>query len=250
MVPEKHTTKIDWKELRAYIVKLSEETNFADEPEIKFDRMVILTRREFEKEFHFSDLPLYLPDDQIDLIGQAASAWMVKIAWLPDAIPMMLVAYTERDVEEFMDMVIDASAIKSLKERVLERMYFNMLNHYRMFQNKIDEAEFMSERDRENYELVRRKFSTRLALLDNDTQERIEGPRERFNLNLWQMAVLAAGWVVLAVVLIVMVFLKPVDNNNTTTTTNTTTTEPPVTAGLRFLQFGIQCLKLCRGMRP
>jgi hypothetical protein len=195
MVPEKVTKAINWDELRAYIVKLSQPTHFADSPDIEFDRIVLLCRREFEKEFHFTDLPLYLTEDEIDVVGQAGSGWFVKIADLPDGLPMMLVAYTERDVEEFMDVIIDANAIKSLKERVLERMHLNMLNSYRKYEEKINEAEFLAEKDRADKEKLLRRFKERLALLDNDTQEKIQDYQEE-KLKKWQQLALGAGWVV------------------------------------------------------
>lgn len=236
VIPEKFTKQINWKDLHAYIMRLSEETHFADTPEVKFDRMVIFTRREFEKEFHFSDLPLYLPEDEIDVIGQAASAWMVRIAWLPDNVPLMLVAYTERDIEGFMDIIIDANAIKTLKEKVLERMHLNMLNRYRMFQNMVDEAKFMAKRDRENYELVLRKFRTRLALLDNDTESRIGESDYAFNK--WQLFGLSLGWVLFIALLLYLIFSDPGGPGSfgmTNSTTNATTPTPTASLTLGLL---------------
>lgn len=233
LVPEKCTRAIKWEDLEAYMVKLAEPTHFADDDKLEFDRMVVLCRREFEKEFLFSDMPLYLPDDEIDVIGQAASAWLVRVAWLPDGIPMMLCTYTERDVEEFMDIVIDADAIKTLKERVLERMHLNMLDAYRKYEDRIEQAEFLAEKDRADKEILLRKIKERLALMDNDTKDTMDDISPTTSLKTWQLLLLALGWVLFATLLII-VLVQPASLGGAVPTNSTT---PAASVGLTLLRF-------------
>lgn len=200
LIPEKYLHKpINWDDLHVYITKLPRKIHFTDCPEIEFDRIALCCRREFEKEFHFMDMQLYLDDDDIDIIGQAASCWFARIGWTPDSIPLLLVTYTERDIEGFMDVVIDANAVKSLRERILERMYLFMLDAFRKFQDQIDKANYIAAKDRDAYELLLRQFKERLALLDTKTEETLNeldnSQKKKISLPWWGTVLLGAGWV-------------------------------------------------------
>jgi hypothetical protein len=203
LLNEKQTEKIDLSQMRAYIVKLSQMTHFSDDDSIEFDRIVILTKREFENEFIFSDLYLYLADDEIDITGQAASAWLLRIGWLPDNIPILCSMYTEKDLIHQMDPVITAEGIQTEKEQILERMYLNMKDKYRKYKNKIEEAEFMAASDREDKEKLQRKFKARHALMDNASQEVFEKEKNE-NLG-WQIGTIS-GWGLALIILLIVAF--------------------------------------------
>jgi hypothetical protein len=206
-----HTSKtFDFKDLNMYVVKLTEPTQFADcaavgdlnHPELQFESMVLFSKREFEDEFHFSDMPLFFPD--VDLVGQASSGWLVLTKWLPDNTPALFVAFTERDVEEFMDFITTANAqrVTDIYVEVLERMYLDMRNSFQKFSKRLEAANFMAEKDRYEKEKFMNDVRDRVMALDNATQNRLNAvaPSTKFKdrlstMPLWANWLLGAGWI-------------------------------------------------------
>jgi len=198
------------KDLKMNIVKLNEPTHFADcealgelnHPEIEFETMCLFCKREFEDEFHFSDMPLFFPD--VDLIGQASSGWLILVKWLPDNVPCCFVAYTERDAEEFMDFVTSANAeiINNLYVEVLERMYLDMRNSFSKFAARLEAALFMAEKDRYDKEQFMNEIRNRVLGMDNATANKLNqvAPSRKFtdkliNMPAWGVLALGLGWV-------------------------------------------------------
>lgn len=193
MIPLKATKFAEWRELKGYMVSLAHPTHFTDSPDAEFDRVFMVCRRDFEQEFLFSSVSLYLIEDSIDIIGQTAGAWFARIGMLPDGIPMLFSTYTERDMTQFLDAAIDAKSINDLKVEVLTRLYLAMKNKFEKYADMIEQAEFMAEMDHEARERLLRKFRTRLTLMDNDTQATFTAKGEQ-RLPKWQVALLGAGW--------------------------------------------------------
>jgi hypothetical protein len=194
LIPTSITPKFNWNDLSAYIIELTGDTSFNDTPDLTFDRIVLLTRREFESEFHFSNMTLNM-DDDIQIEAQAASAWMVRVSYLPGNIPLMLTTYTEKDIQGYQDIIINANAVKSIKEQILETMHKHMIDAFQKYSAKIDEADFFRERAEYEKEILAMKFRTKIALNDRGIDEHLD-ESDIFKLNWIQIALLGLGWII------------------------------------------------------
>jgi hypothetical protein len=188
------TSQISIKDLHVHIIPLADFDNFADDRKLGFDRIVLVTKQNFDESLLFSALHLYLMDGA-SIIGQVAKAWFVRIGYikLDFPIPVLYAVFTEADCEHILDCVIDANAIITLREEVLARMVLNMQNNFRRYQDKLDTAEAFEVKAREQELLLEKKVKTDLVKLDNSMENRITNLTPR--MQTWKVAVLASGWV-------------------------------------------------------
>jgi hypothetical protein len=108
-----------------------------------------------------------------------------------------MVAYTERDLEQYMDTVIQAGMIKSLKERILEQTVISMVDKYRKYEDRLYESEFIGESDRKDKERLLRKMWERFANnRSRASNEEVNMGPKTINTRAWQIALLGAGWLV------------------------------------------------------
>lgn len=191
------------KDLFVYMVKLSEPACFSDTEKHTFDRYVLITRRPFEEEFDFSEMPLYFEDVDIMLNGQAAACWFVILDWTTNDIPIIMSVFTEKDCEEYLDAQIDAEAIKTIKEKTLTRMYFNSRSFLKRFDLEIEELESWNKMNMDKQEITSQKIKNELAKQGDDPFSDIQ---TGIKLSKGWFAGLVSGWVVAIGLLIALLF--------------------------------------------
>lgn len=202
LVIVKESEKVDLKGMKAFIVCLTEPHSFADDQDYtgQFSRIIVLTRRSFDKEFMFAALGLYL-DDGAHITGQAAKTWFAKTRWFSygeEMIPVLLTLFTVADVERFMDVVIDvntalkADSLRMLHEKVLERMVLNMQNNFKKSQIEIETYKTLAKTAEDKAELLRKRFQTDLVNLNDSFEQQTDRIAPR--LKMWQLIALGSGW--------------------------------------------------------
>lgn len=183
---------IDTSNLYVTMIELARDHSWYDMPESPFNKIVLITRREYEKEFHFANLELNL-DDGINVNGQAARCWFTRIATLPDNIPMFLSVFTERDVEEeYLHLIADSNTMKSLREKVLTQMVIDLLEKQRSHQAEILTEKSFAQIATKREVLTRKRMNTELVRLDNTTNQRMS--KIGIRLTPFKTILLGAGW--------------------------------------------------------
>jgi len=191
--PTKACKKLKPEDLFVYMIKLSEPASFSDTEKHKFERFVLITRRPFEEEFNFSEMPLYFEDVDIMLNGQASASWFVILDWVTNDIPIIMSVFTEKDCEEFLDAQIDANAIKNIKEKALTRMYFNSRSFLKRFDLEIEELEAWNEMNIQKHETTIQQIENELAQKGDDPFSDIQ---TGIKLSKGWFVGLASGWII------------------------------------------------------
>jgi hypothetical protein len=186
----------DFSHLHYTLVRLANPHYYEDHPDMEFEKVVLITRRPYEKEFHFGSLELYLGDGAL-VKGQAAACWFVRIAYTPDDIPILYCSYSERDAEEgLIDVIVTTSEIKSIREKVLEKMYRHMVDKFLRADTKIKTAEALGKAAENTTVKLQKDIEEKLLLNRTATEDEINNARKGIFLRTWQTLVLGAGWAV------------------------------------------------------
>lgn len=191
--PTKTCKNLKPEDLFVYMIKLSEPASFSDTEKHKFERFVLITRRPFEEEFNFSEVPLYFEDIDIMLNGQATASWFVILDWVTNDVPIIMSVFTEKDCEEFLDAQIDANAIKNIKEKALTRMYYNSRSFLKRFDLEIEELEAWNEMNIQKHEKTVQQIEDQLAQQSDDPFSDIQ---TGIKISKGWFIGLASGWIV------------------------------------------------------
>jgi hypothetical protein len=188
--------KLNFKEMHYTLYPLSMPQHFADDDTIEFNRVIVVSRREPDKEYGWGGQTLFLDDGAI-VEGQTAKAWFVRLGYikydLNEVIPLVYCFCTIKDVQHLLDLVVEANAIVSIREEVLARLVLDMKNNFNKFQAIIDTATDFKEKAERREELLRKQVRTDLVRLDNNIEEAIDS--NKIKMSAWQVVVLALGWV-------------------------------------------------------
>jgi hypothetical protein len=189
-------TKMNLKDLHVTMYPLAMPQTFADN-DIQFSQIIIVSKREHTKEFEWAGQMLFL-DDGACVEGQTAKCWFARIGWVKygvmENIPMVFCVYSTKDVQDLLNIVIDATGLQSLREEILGRMILNLRNDFEKFQDLLETANDFREKAEKREELLRKKVRNDEERLDNNLEIQLERHENMFKLNLWQALALGSGW--------------------------------------------------------
>jgi hypothetical protein len=221
----------------AYRFEMTDFQNYADnETRGAFSKFVVVTRREYEKEFVWKALSLYLADEA-NIKGQTAKAWFLKfgrISFDGEMVPVLLCMFTLADVQELMDIVVDATSklnvddVRNIHMRILERMVVDMQAKSEMSEDLIETAEAWAENWRKKQTELRKDISYNVLALDTRTQDAIDREK-KVRLTPLKFGILLMGWVLFGIALLLLGLIlgnvlqvdRPVENNPTNSTQTT-----------------------------
>ncbi len=178
-------------ELFAYNIKLFEPRSFSDTEFHEFDRMVLLTKREIDKELVFAQT--FLNVDGYFLNGFAAKCSLICLAWVVKDIPILFVNYSEADAFDKMDVVIDKDKAKSIQIRTMQRIIYSLRSFFERFHLEIEELESLFKAERKK----RSKLSQRLR---DEIERYDDGEGETYKDGIYLetkwVILLGLGWIV------------------------------------------------------
>jgi hypothetical protein len=203
--------KLDLKDFKANLLPLTQPHHFDDDDEYtgQFTKAIVITRREFKKEFLFQALHLFL-DDNASVTGQAAKCWFVKTAWFAydtEMVPVLLSVFTSADVESFLDVVIDANSalsaddLRTIHMETLARLVVNMQADVKKFRDQLETAKAFEDKANQQMELLRKKVRHDLVRLDNKLQGEFDRYGSGHRLSTAALVALGSGWLAFVVVL-------------------------------------------------
>jgi hypothetical protein len=236
-IPE--SSKMDLKDYRAYIIQMP--VPFAHGDEEPFTRYIVVTRREYSKEFVSFSFRVSLPDG-VSRMGDAAKTWFAKMRDIPfdgEMVPCFVSVFTYADVAPFLDTIIESKAtlsaddLRILHEEVLERIIVDMQADHLLAKGEVATAKHMAAKFEEAKEDLEGDLQEQVMQVNTGITEMMERQKAtlanlepRINLKIWQFLLLMVGWFVALFVLGIFIkgqFMKTSVDDTTTTTTTTTT---------------------------
>jgi len=160
---------------RAYDVITSEEVSFADmtHESHKFKKMVVITKESFEDSFHFSTLPLWV--DGYFVKGKAGRCALAIIDWIDVNYPIIMLVWSEKETIDSIDYQIDAKKIRSLREKVMQRIIYQFVNYFKRFELQIEELTTWNDSFYENWQrAIQYLYLHKNEILENPAHEEIE----------------------------------------------------------------------------
>jgi hypothetical protein len=188
-------SKLDVTQLHATMYPLTNQQTFEDDPDLYFSRVVIVSKREHDKEYDWGTQTLLLDDGAL-VEGQTAKCWLARIGWIQydinEDVPVLYSLFTGKDVQEILDLVIDANALQSLREEVLAGLLLNLQNDFKKYRDMIETAQNFQDTAEKREIMLRKKVRTDLLQLDHNIEESI--PETGYRLEWWGLLLLGIGW--------------------------------------------------------
>lgn len=189
----KPVKKATVNDLYFYVIKSDEPLAFYGAEKHEFTRHLLVTRRPYADEFSFGETNLYFDDIQTSLNGQAASAWFIILDWIKADYPIIMSVFTEKDLQEYIDVTVDANMVKTIKERALIRVYSKASNWLKRFDLEIEELKDWNDMQEEARDLLTQKIQNEVA--QNTLPEDLEGKDPtQVKIKRWVIYLLSAGW--------------------------------------------------------
>jgi len=197
---------------RAYDIINSEEIAFADQSHEshKFKKMVLITNTSYEESFHFSTLPLWV--DGYFVKGKAGRCALAIIDWIDVNYPLMMLVWSEKETIDNIDYQIDAKKIRTLREKVMQRIIYQYINYFKRFELQIEELTTWNDSFYENWQMaIQYLYHHKAEILESPADQEVDPGMIKVN----KMVLISLiTWSFLSLVIIgIMVIFVLVGNN-------------------------------------
>lgn len=184
------------EDLYIYILKCEDPLKFADRPDQPYNKIVLVTRRPFEEEFSFSEMPLYFDDVDLQINSQATAAWFVQLDEITQDIPIVMSVFTEKDCEHYLDVQIDANTIKEIKDRVLTRMLWGNRAFLKQFDLEREELITLNKAYNKKIQMTNQQIENTFA---QNMEDPFPDPQNGYRMRKGLAWLLGSGWIVAAI---------------------------------------------------